>query len=211
MREWEGRLEGRGRGRGEAGRALDEPAPESADPDLPLPEVRRLALDEPTGEELMGVRGPVPAPENVRELRGMKKRKTPDGRPARAIVLAPKSPSPPAGLSRAAGAEWRRVSRELARAGVLAEVDRGVLTAYVTAWAHMMEAEAILRRDGVTLISSRDKAPVRHPAWQVYREANRTMLAAAVQLYITPVARLRIPVAAGAAGIGDDDDDDAFD
>lgn len=160
----------------------------------------------------MGVRGPVPAPDNVRALRGMKALRTPDGQKARRIVLAPKAPAPPGGLSAAAGAEWRRVTKELARAGVLADVDRGVLTAYVTAWAHMMEAEAILRKEGVVIESKRgDTGPVKHPAWQIYREANRTMLAAAVQLYITPVSRLRIPVAPGAAGVGDDGDDDAFD
>lgn len=158
----------------------------------------------------MGERGPVPAPDNVRELRGMKPLRDKAGRRAARIVLAPKAPAMPVGLGRAAAAEWRRVTKELARTGVLAEVDRGVLTAYVTAWQHMMEAEAILRKNGVTTLS-REKIPVKNPAWQVYREANRTMLAAAVQLYITPVSRLRIPVAPGSAGIGDDDDDDAFD
>lgn len=159
----------------------------------------------------MGQRGPVAAPDNVRELRGMKPLRGRDGKKVVRIVLAPKAPAAPAGLSPAAAAEWRRVTKELARAGVLAEVDRGVLTAYVTAWAHMMEAEKLLR-DGVVIESKRgDTGPVKNPAWQIYREANRTMLAAAVQLYITPVSRLRIPVAPGAAGIGDDGDDDAFD
>ena len=158
----------------------------------------------------MGVRGPVPAPDNVRTLRGMKPLRAPDGSKARRIVLAPKAPAMPKGLSPSSGAEWRRVTKELERAGVLAEVDRGVLTAYVTAWGHMMEAEAILRRDGVTILN-REKVSVKHPAWQIYREANRTMLAAAVQLYLTPTSRLRIPVAPGSAGVGDDADDDAFD
>jgi len=157
----------------------------------------------------MGVRGPVPAPDNVRVLRGMKPLRTSDGRRARRIVLAPKAPPMPK-LSASAAGEWRRITRELAHAGVLAEVDRGVLVAYCTAWAHMMEAEALLRSQGVTILN-REKVPVKNPAWQVYREANRTMLAAAVQLYITPVSRLRIPVSPGSAGIGDDDDDDAFD
>lgn len=158
----------------------------------------------------MGERGPVPAPDNVRQLRGMKPLRTPTGEKAKRLVLAPKAPAPPKALSAAAGAEWRRVTKELARAGVLAEVDRGVLTAYVTAWAHMMEAEALLKRDGVTTLN-REKVSVKNPAWQIYREANRTMLAAAAQLYLTPVSRLRIPIAAGAAGVGDDVDDDAFD
>lgn len=136
-----------------------------------------------------------------------------DGKPVRRVVLAPKAPGMPSGLGAVAAAEWRRVVKELERAGVLAEVDRGVLTAYVTAWQHMMEAEAKLRKDGivVTAKGSTGSPVVKHPAWQIYREANRTMLQAAQQLYITPVSRLRIPIAQGAAGIGDADGDDAFD
>lgn len=158
----------------------------------------------------MGARGPVPAPDNVRTLRGSRAYRGATGTKPRRLVLPPKAPAAPKGLSAAALGEWRRVTKELQVAGVLAEVDRGVLTAYVTAWAHMMEAEARLNKDGVTILN-REKVPVKHPAWQVYREANRTMLAAATQLYLSPVSRLRFPVAPGAAGIGDDDEDDSFD
>lgn len=156
----------------------------------------------------MGRRGPVPAPDNVRALRGMKPLKAPDGSRARRVVLAPKAPAMPP-LSQAAAAEWRRITKELNRAGVLAEVDRGVLVAYCTAWAHMMEAETILRAEKIVR-PNREKVPVRHPAWSIYREANRTLIAAAGQLYLTPVARLRIPIAPGTPA-GSDDDDDAFD
>lgn len=156
----------------------------------------------------MGTRGPVPAPDNVRTLRGMKPLRAPDGSKAKRLILAPKAPAMPK-LSQMAAAEWRRVTKELERAGVLAEVDRGVLTAYVTAWAHMMEAEADLREHGVTVLN-REKVAVRSPAWSVYREANRTMLFAAGQLYITPVSRLRIPIAPGAVS-DDGSSDDLFD
>lgn len=158
----------------------------------------------------MGMRGPVPEPDNVRQLRGMRGLKTPTGQKAKRVVLAPKAPAAPKGLGALALGEWRRVVKELERAGVLAEVDRGVMTAYVTAWQHMMEAEANLRANGVVTLN-REKVHVKNPAWQVYREANRTMLMAARELYLTPTSRLRIPIAAGAAGIGDDGDDDAFD
>jgi len=161
----------------------------------------------------MGTRGPVPLPDNVRRLKGMKPLKGSDGKSARRVVLAPKAPAMPSGLGALAAAEWRRVVKELERAGVLAEVDRGVLTAYCTAWQHMMEAEAMLRKDKVVVDSrgNSGSVKVKNPAWQIYREANRTMLMAAQQLYITPVSRLRIPIAQGVAGIGDADGDDAFD
>ncbi len=160
----------------------------------------------------MGARGPVPMPDNVRKLRGTKvlRTTTPDGstRPAKRLVLPPKLPAPPAGLSAMARAEWRRVGKELERAGVISEIDRGALTAYCTAWDHMMKANATLTKEGVTRV--RDGEVVKHPAWQIYREANRTMLAVATQLYLTPTSRLRIPVPQGAT-VGDPDADDLFD
>lgn len=157
----------------------------------------------------MGQRGPVPQPDNVRALRGMKPLRAPDGSKAKRLILAPKAPAMPK-LSRVAAAEWRRITKELERAGVLAEVDRGVLVAYCTAWAHMMEAEAELQAKGSIIDGTRGGERVKSPAWQVYREANRTMLAAATQLYITPVSRLRIPIAPGAQS-DDGSSDDLFD
>lgn len=158
----------------------------------------------------MGRRGPVPAPDNVRQLRGSKPLRNPDGSRARRLVLAPRAPAPPPGLSQRAGSEWRRIAAELGRAGVLAEVDRGVLTAYCQAWGHMMEAEVELKKFKV-VVTDKNGDIRKNPAWQVWREAQNAMIAAGRELYITPVSRLRIPVAPGSAGIGDDDGDDAFD
>lgn len=160
----------------------------------------------------MGTRGPIPTPDNVRELRGMKAYKhagTPEGERTKRLVLEPTAPAPPKGLSRGASAEWRRVVPEMERAGVLNKVDRGVLAAYCTAWAHMIEAEEILKADGI-LTDGRDGGKVRHPAWMVYREANRTMIAAARECYLTPTSRLRIPVTPGTRS-DDGDGDDLFD
>lgn len=152
----------------------------------------------------------MPAPDNVRQLRGSRPLMNPDGTRAKRLVLAPKAPAPPPGLSPRAATEWRRVASELGRAGVLAEVDRGVLTAYCQAWGHMMDAAARLKKSGVVLVD-RNGDVRKNPAWQIWREAQNAMIAAGRELYITPVSRLRIPIAPGAAGIDDDDSDDAFD
>lgn len=148
-------------------------------------------------------------PDNVRRIRGTKPlRDSETGEKVKRLVLPPVAPKPPGGLSRKASAEWRRIVPDLATAGVLAEIDRGVLTAYVTAWAHMQEAEEILKKEG--LIRNTKDGAARHPAWIVYREANRTMIAAARELYLTPTSRLRIPVPRGAAA-DDGSGDDLFD
>ncbi len=148
-------------------------------------------------------------PDNVRRLRGSRAltQPGPDGSVVKVkrLVLPPKCPAPPKGLSAAARGEWTRVGKELERAGVIAEIDRGALTAYVTAWDYMMTARGTLDREGLTRV--RDGEVVKHPAWQIYREANRTMLGAARELYLTPTARLRIPIPQGAKVAGDGDDD----
>lgn len=159
----------------------------------------------------MGERGPTPLPDNVRQLKGTKPLKDSSGRKVKRLVLAPKAPAPPKGLSAAAAAEWRRVVPELERAGVLSTIDRGVLTAYVTAWAHLVEAENELREHGI-VHKNREGVIVKSPAWQVWREANRTMILAARECYLTPTARLRIPVPQGLTHDDDQDDaDDLFD
>lgn len=148
-------------------------------------------------------------PDNVRALRGMKPLRAPDGTKAKRIVLPPKAPAPPKGLPAAASAEWRRVVPELERAGVLSTIDRGVLVAYCLAWSHMMEAEEELKKGGL-IRSGREGTVVKSPAWQVWREANRTMILAARECYLTPTARLRIPVPRGATE-GTEDEGDLFD
>lgn len=157
----------------------------------------------------MGKRGPVPMPDNVRRLRGSKPlRDAETGEKVKRLVLAPVAPKPPPGLDRKAAAEWRRIVPELERAGVLAEVDRGALTAYVTSWSLMMTAYETVKKEG--LFRETKDGVSRHPSWIVYKEANRTMLASARELYLTPTARLRIPVPRGAKD-ADPDGDDLFD
>ncbi len=158
----------------------------------------------------MGERGPVPVPDNVRALRGMEGLKLPDGRTAKQIVMAPKAPARPAGMGKIAVATWKRLVPELERAGVLSQVDRDVLVAYCTAYQHMVEADAQVRREGKTTPGRDGGHSVRNPAWIVYKDATHMVSVLSSLLYLNPVTRLRMPVAAGAAGIehGVEDGDD---
>lgn len=143
----------------------------------------------------MGRRGPAAVPDNVRELRG-----NPGKRPApRRLKLPPKAPKAPTWLPREAKAEWNRVVPGLDRMGVLAEVDRGVLTAYCLAWHQMVEAAKKLEADGIVR-PGRDKADAKHPAWQVFRESATQLREFAKELYLTPTARLRSELPQGDAG-----------
>jgi phage terminase small subunit len=77
----------------------------------------------------MGRRGPLPEPDKLRLLRG-----NPSKTPPRWQVKArPVAPTPPTWLDREARAEWRRVTPELERLGLLSHIDRGMLTLYCDA------------------------------------------------------------------------------
>lgn len=145
----------------------------------------------------MGRRGPAPMPDKVKELRG---RTGHNDKVVQAVKPPPSAPNPPTWISAEARAEWRRVVPELDRLGVLATIDRAILTTYCTAWAKFVEAEASLKikpargtatKDGL-VVKDRDGDLRKHPGWQIYREAATLVAQLAKELYLTPVARLRV-------------------
>ncbi|WP_152436826.1 phage terminase small subunit P27 family [Nocardiopsis xinjiangensis] len=124
----------------------------------------------------MGERGPVAAPDNVRNLRGMS--------PAAPRVKAPPSaPSPPTWLDREAKTEWKRV-------GVLFRIDRAVLTTYCSAWLKFVDAERTIQADGVSVVGHRG-ADRKHPACQQWRETATVIAALPKELSAGPNSRLR--------------------
>lgn len=145
----------------------------------------------------MGERGPVPAPDNVRALRGM------DPAPAR-LAAAPGTPEAPAWLEPEAAAEWERVVPELDRLGVLATVDRAVLTTYCSAWSKFVTAERLLQGDDLVAERRAGNGPAKNPAWQIWRESATTVAMLAKELFITPNSRLRAVKPEGDDG-GEDD------
>lgn len=94
----------------------------------------------------MGTRGPKPLPANVHLLRGNPSKKpladlTDDLQPEVEI------PSLPKHLLPEAVKEWRRVSRELLRYGMVSKLDRTALALYVQEWAWLVWHETALQRD----------------------------------------------------------------
>lgn len=96
----------------------------------------------------MGKRGPPPLPANVHQLRGNPSKKSlasliNEFRPAVSI------PRPPAHVRKNVEAlrEWKRVTRELAQYGLIAEVDRADLTFYCVNWARHCEAEDRIKQE----------------------------------------------------------------
>lgn len=94
----------------------------------------------------MGTRGPKPLPANVHLLRG-----NPSKKPLADLMddLQPEVeiPSLPKHLLPEAVKEWRRISRELLRYGMVSKLDRTALSLYVQEWAWLVWHETMLQRD----------------------------------------------------------------
>lgn len=92
----------------------------------------------------MGQRGPKPLPANVHLLRGNPSKKT-----ASQLVdgVSPVVEIPPAPrhLKGEALKEYKRISVELEKLGLVSQIDRAALAMYCTAWGRHVDAENRLR------------------------------------------------------------------
>ncbi len=88
----------------------------------------------------MGSRGPKPLPNNVHQLRGNPSKKT--AAQFRDGVNAPTEiPDCPRHLKGPAQKEWKRVTVELEKLGLVSKIDRAALAMYCTAWGRYVHAE----------------------------------------------------------------------
>ena len=153
----------------------------------------------------MGARGPLPKLRAVRddEVRGNPSKR----KPKRRVQATPAIPNPPTNLSREAKAEWRRVTTELDALGLVAKVDRAILTVYCEWWSRERDLSRELdQADSLFVPGRREGELVKHPLWEMHRHAADRVVQLAEKLLATPVARLRanLPEAA------DDDEGDGI-
>lgn len=96
--------------------------------------------------------GPPPKPTRLKVLQGNPgKRSLPKGEPR----PEPGIPTRPHWLSPEAKREWTRVVPELARLGLLAKIDRGMIAAYCQSWAMYVAAVKKARRSGMTYVTEK--------------------------------------------------------
>ena len=105
----------------------------------------------------MGARGPKPLPSNVHMLRGNASKKAlgslvDEFRPEVEI------PDFPSWIWPEAKKEWKRISVELERYGLVSKLDRAALVLYCQAWAKMVWAERMLSRAMKAADEAREKA-----------------------------------------------------
>jgi P27 family predicted phage terminase small subunit len=136
------------------------------------------------------MRGRKPLPSNVVRLRGNPgKRRPNDAEPRPASVV----PACPPCLGDEARKEWKRLSKELGKLGLLTGLDRGLLAAYCQAQALWVEAVSSIERYG-TMVKSPNGFPMQLPYVAVANKQVDIMVRIASEFGMTPSSRTRIRV-----------------
>ena len=142
----------------------------------------------------MGMRGPVPQPTVIKQLRGNPgKRALPKGEPK---PDAGRLPSAPRWLSDEAKREWKRIAPRLHAVGLLTEVDGLALAMLCEAFAQYMAAKTVVDGEGLLLVSEKGNS-YQHPAAGLMTQARGELLKWAREFGMTPSARTRIVVDTG--------------
>lgn len=117
----------------------------------------------------------------------------------------PMVPTCPQWLDLEAKREWKRISRELDRVGLLTLVDRAALAGYCQAWSRWREAEQVLSSHGLTFETPNGYIQQR-PEVSIAQKSLQLVAKFCTEFGLTPSARTRL----SAPGV-DDGEEDPFD
>lgn len=141
----------------------------------------------------MGKPGPKPQPRKLLLLNGNGDGKDSAGRP---IPTPPNfkrlPPSMPTWLSREAKAEWKRVVPALERHDLIKPEDRAALAAYCECWARYVEANRLIRAEGLVLTNPGSGRKHQHPAVAIANTAESQLRAFAAEFGLTPSAERNV-------------------
>lgn len=107
-----------------------------------------------------------------------------------------KAPSCPNHLNADAKREWKRVTKELLKLGLLTEIDRAAIARYCQAWGEWCEATRKIDKLGM-LVRTPNGYPVPSPYVVIANQAHKRMLDIEAQFGMTPSSRTRVSVAKG--------------
>ncbi len=129
--------------------------------------------------------GRPPKPTRLKVLQG-----NPGKRPLNTSEPEPElgTPSRPGWLSSEAKREWSRVVPELARLGLLAKIDRALITAYCVAWGTYVAALADIEANGATFRTDKGYVGPR-PSVGIAARALEQMLQLSARFGFTPSDR----------------------
>jgi P27 family predicted phage terminase small subunit len=156
--------------------------------------------------------GPKAKPNNVHYLTGNPSKK-PLGQLMDVLMPEIEIPSCPPHLWPEAKKEWKRVSVELERYGLISKIDRAALCLYVQSWAELVWAEKALSRamqlaeaerqkveaegreymggDGMTLITTNGNV-IYSPHWVIANKARNNVNRFLENFGMSPAARSRV-------------------
>jgi P27 family predicted phage terminase small subunit len=139
----------------------------------------------------MGKRGPIPKSDEQEILEG-----NPSKRPLRGKSPEPETGAPacPEWLSTEAKQEWKRVTPELSRLGLLTKLDRNILAGYCISFAMWQKTQIFLSIKGPVYMTAKGKLQPR-PEITIAKVAGEMMNNFASELGLTPSsrARMRLP------------------
>lgn len=107
------------------------------------------------------------------------------------VTVLDSEPEPPVWLGPYERRRFREEVASLSQAGILDLGDLPALTRMIEAEGEAIRAFVTLQREGHTVRGQRNET-VRHPAWQIYRDASTLYLRYAEQFAQTPSARARL-------------------
>lgn len=136
----------------------------------------------------MGKRGPKKTP--TAKLRLLNSRKIgnrgKEPKPVRGV------PTCPSFLDREAKAEWKRVTPELDRLGLLTKIDRSTLAAYCQTWSDYHKAVEQVKKEGTVISVSMGKygkKKIKNPRVLVMNEARSALYRYAALFGLSPSSR----------------------
>lgn len=135
--------------------------------------------------------GRKPIPSALSLVRG-----NPGHRPINEDEPKPKTPSQlrcPAGMSKFARKEYRRVAKFLIPLGILTEADTRALEVYAEAFAQWRDAMAKVADEGMVLITGKGY-PIQNPHLTIANAAAKRMLLVLAEFGMTPSSRSRLTV-----------------
>lgn len=136
--------------------------------------------------------GPKPKATVIKKLQGNPgKRKLPENEPI--PDSTPKPPKAPRYLCKVGKKEWRRISKELHKMGLLTNIDLVSLGAYCSCFARWLDAMEQISKHGV-LIKAQSGFPMQSPYLQISNKAMIEMRKWLVEFGMTPSSRSRVTV-----------------
>ena len=135
----------------------------------------------------MGSRGPVPNPHSTKSLRG----ENTNGTRLKAAPGA-KAIKMPNGFPDHAKKFWRSNAPGLIQRGLLTAADVSAFERLCLIWSQLVALDDLLKREGVCVPTGTGSVKP-HPAANLRSAADKSFLARATAVSVTPAARLRVP------------------